>query len=173
MPHPAVSLPDVEPPILPVLLLDPLLAHSGSVGNALPWLGLDSERSGPAPSGVTVLVVDDNEQGRRITGRMLRDQGYAVIEVDCGEEALRVLAERPEIQVIVTDIVMPGGMDGLELAQRILAGAPWRSVVLMSGFPRGFSQLAESGVRIPILMKPFSAAQLGDQIREALQDKLN
>jgi CheY-like chemotaxis protein len=139
----------------------------------LPWLNLDPERTGPAQSSVTVLVVDDNEQGRLVTSRMLRDEGYAVIEADSGEAALRLLAERTEIQVVVTDIVMPGGIDGLELAQTILESTPWRKVVLMSGFPRGFSQLAESGARIPILIKPFSAGQLAFQVREALQDGLN
>jgi CheY-like chemotaxis protein len=56
---------------------------------------------------------------------LLLDEGYNVIEARSGPDALGLLAER-EIQVILADIAMPGGMHGLDLAEKALALAPWR-----------------------------------------------
>jgi CheY-like chemotaxis protein len=152
-----------------VLLIDGALAQSGSPFQALPWLDLDRDRTGPTQSSVTVMVVEDDERARRVTARMLREEGYSVIEADSGEQALRRLAEKGEVQVILTDIAMPGGMDGLELAEKVLAAAPWRRVILMSGYARLFPQLGTSGARFPLLMKPFSPGQLALQIQEVLR----
>jgi two-component system cell cycle sensor histidine kinase/response regulator CckA len=156
-----------------MLVLDGLLAQSGSSFPALPWLDLGREKTGPAHPSVTVMVVDDNDEGRWITARMLHDEGYEVIEADSGEQALERLAQAREVQVIVTDIAMPGGIDGIELANRIMAATPWRRVVLMSGYARVFPQLGSSAVQFPLLVKPFSPDQLAQQIREVLQGDLN
>lgn len=151
-----------------MLALEKILAHDGNAFHALPWLNLDQERTSPSSSSVTVLVVDDNEQNRRLTARMLRDEGYHVMEAHSGEQALECLETR-QVRVILTDIAMPGGMDGLELAQRIVAADPGRPVVLMSGYDRIFPHLGALAAKFPLLQKPFSADQLGRQIREALQ----
>jgi CheY-like chemotaxis protein len=156
-----------------MLLLDGVLAQSGTPSPALPWLDLDWDRTGPAQSKVTVMVVDDNDQGRWVTARMLHDEGYNVIEAHSGEQALERLAEASEVQVIVTDIAMPGGMDGLELAERVLAVTPWRRVVLMSGYARVFPELGTSPLQLPLLMKPFSADQLAQQIRKVLGKEMH
>ena len=156
-----------------MLLLDGVLVQSGTPYQALPWLDLDHERTSPAQSKVTVMVVDDNDQGRWLTARMLHDEGYHVIEASSGEQALERLTEAGEVQVIVTDIAMPGGMDGIELAERVLALAPWRRVVLMSGYARVFPQLGTSARRLPLLIKPFSADQLVQQVREVLGKEMN
>jgi CheY-like chemotaxis protein len=156
-----------------MLLLDGMLAKSGNPFQALPWLDLDRDRTSPTQSRVTIMVVDDNEQGCRITARMLRDEGYNVIEAHSAEQALERLAETRGVRLILTDIAMPGGMDGLELAERVLEGAPWRRVVLMSGYARVFPQLGTSGARFPLLIKPFSADQLARQISEVLQGEMN
>jgi two-component system CheB/CheR fusion protein len=121
---------------------------------------------------VTVLVVDDSEQAREITARMLRDEGYNVLAASSGEQALESLARGSEVQVILADIVMPGGMDGFELADRVMAIDPWPRVVLMSGFAPQFPQL-DPASRFPLLIKPFSPDQLARQIREVLEGNLH
>jgi two-component system cell cycle sensor histidine kinase/response regulator CckA len=156
-----------------VLLIEGLLLQGGSQIRPLPWLDLDRDKASPAPSGVTIMVVDDDERGRRVTARMLRDEGYDVIEARSGEEALEQLAGASAVQVVLTDIAMPGGVDGVELAHRVLAAAPWRQVVLMSGYARLFPQLGTYGARFPLLMKPFSADQLLRQINEVLRGEMN
>ena len=102
--------------------------------------------------------------------RMLRDEGYRVIETQSGEQALAGLAGTHDVQVVLADIVMPGGMSGLELARKVTALSPWRRVVLMSGFAPIFPQLDPSAAPFPLLVKPFAADQLARQISELLRE---
>jgi DNA-binding NtrC family response regulator len=115
------------------------------------------------------MVVDDDERVRRITSRMLRDEGYVVIEARSGEHALEQLVNAGEVQVVLADIVMPGGMTGVELAEKVEAAEPWRRVVLMSGYDRLFPEWGEMGARFPLLMKPFTAEQLIQQMHDVLE----
>jgi DNA-binding NtrC family response regulator len=120
-------------------------------------------------STITIMVVDDDERGRRLTSRMLRDEGYMVIEARSAEHALEQLAEAREVQVVLADIAMPGGMSGLELAEKVEAAELCRWVVLMSGYDRLFPKWGERGARFPLLMKPFTAEQLIRQMRDVLK----
>jgi CheY-like chemotaxis protein len=153
----------------PEFSLERELAQGGSLFQRLPWLDQQQDRTSPTWSSVTIMVVDDHEQSRSITARMLRDEGYRVIEAQSGEEALDRLAGTNDVQVVLTDIVMPGGIDGLELARKVTALSPWRRVVLMSGYARIFPQLGTSAPPFPLLIKPFAADQLARQIREVLE----
>jgi two-component system, cell cycle sensor histidine kinase and response regulator CckA len=121
-------------------------------------------------SSVTIMVVDDNEQSRSIAARILRDEGYRVIEAQSGEQALERLAGTNDVQVVLTDVAMPGGIDGLELARQVTALSPWRRVVLMSAYAQFFPRLTSSSLPFPLLIKPFAADQLVRQIRETLEE---
>ena len=121
------------------------------------------------PSEVTILLVDDDERGRRLTSRMLRDEGYVVIEAQSGEQALERLAKADQVHIVLTDIAMPGGMSGVELAEKVDLIEPWRRVILMSGYDRLFPKWGESAARFPLLMKPFTAEQLLRQMRDVLK----
>ena len=77
-----------------------------------------------AASGETVLVVEDDQRVRRVSVRRLRELGYAVIEADSGPAALLVLDREEPIDVLFTDIVMPGGMTGIDLAHEVAAAPP-------------------------------------------------
>jgi CheY-like chemotaxis protein len=134
----------------PELSLERELASSGSLFQLLPWLDQQQDRTSATSSSATIMVVDDNEQSRSIAARMLRDEGYRVIEAQSGEQALERLAGTSEIQVVVTDIAMPGGMSGLELARTITALSPWRRVLLMSGYAPMFPQLNTSARAFPL-----------------------
>jgi DNA-binding NtrC family response regulator len=135
------------------------------------WLGPEHDRTSPMQSAATILVVDDDEKVRRLTSRMLRDEGYKVIEARSGEHALERLAEAGEaqVQVVLTDIAMPGGMSGLELAEKVSATEPWARVVLMSGYDSLFPKWGDMGARFPLLMKPFTPDQLSRQMQDALK----
>jgi DNA-binding NtrC family response regulator len=119
------------------------------------------------------MVVDDDERGRWLTGRMLVDEGYHVIEAQSAEQALERLADAREVQIVLADIAMPGGMCGLELAEKVLAAEPWRRVVLMSGYDRLFPKWGEMGARFPLLIKPFTADQLIRQMRDVLRGEMH
>src|SRR5918998_5504259 len=101
-------------------------------------LSSDHDRTSPARTTVTMMVVDDDERGRRLTARMLRDEGFTVIEAQSAEQALEQLAAAGEVQIVLADIAMPGGMNGVELAEKIHAADPWRRIVLMSRYDRLF-----------------------------------
>jgi CheY-like chemotaxis protein len=154
----------------PECSLERELAQAGSLFQPLLWLDQERERTSPTWTGVTIMVVDDDDQSRTIAARMLRDEGYRVIEAQSGEQALERLAGTEDVQLVLTDIVMPGGITGLELARKVTALSPWRRVVLMSGYAPIFPQLNESAAPYPLLIKPFAADQLAHQIRELLNE---
>ena|SRR5215210_3261270 len=143
-------------------------AHTSSA--VRPGLCLDSDagRSGPSPMAeATIMVVEDQRQVRRLTARMLRDEGYPVIEAESAEEALFLLARRPDVRLVLTDVAMPG-MDGVRLAYTVQQLYPQRRVVLMSAFVGLIAKIGIRGAPLPVLPKPFTASQLVQKVREAL-----
>jgi CheY-like chemotaxis protein len=122
---------------------------------------------------VTILVVDDDERGRRLTSRMLRDEGFVVIEAGSAEQALEQLADAREVQIVLADIAMPGGMNGVELAEKVRKAEPSQRIVLMSGYDRLFPKWGEMGARFPLLMKPFTAEQLIRQMHDVLKSGMH
>jgi nitrogen-specific signal transduction histidine kinase/CheY-like chemotaxis protein len=123
----------------------------------------------PAPPldghGEMVLVVEDNAALRRVAVRQLTRLGYAVIEADSAEAALGQLAAT-KVRVLFTDVVMPGGINGFELAQRAREAQPDIKVLLTSGFPEQSADLPATGERL--LNKPYRAADLARALRATL-----
>ena len=116
----------------------------------------------------TVLVVEDEDAVRLIVRRVLRDQGYAILEARDGNEALRVCAQKGDtIDLVLSDVIMPG-MGGRELSRALAASRPGLPILFMSGYNDG--ELAGSGTDLatPVLAKPFTAETLATQVREAL-----
>jgi CheY-like chemotaxis protein len=117
----------------------------------------------------TVLVVEDQEQLRRMAGYVLRSYGYRVLEAANPWEAL-LYAERYAslIHLLLTDIVMPG-MAGPELAIRIKPLRPSMEVIFMSGYPGRITADREiPGLAASYLPKPFSPEELATKVREVL-----
>lgn len=92
-----------------------------------------SAQTGAAHGVGTVLLVEDEELVRRYSTRILQDAGYNVLAVDNAVEAMKVLNKAPEIQLLFTDIVMPGGMTGVELAIKARSLYPSLPVIYTSG----------------------------------------
>ena len=136
-----------------------------------PWLSPDPDRTGVRPAGHCVLVVDDDRGVLRLTARMLRLQGYNVLEASSGVEALRLLEREPEIRLVLTDVVMPE-MHGLDLVAKILERDPRPQVVLMTGHAAELSgQLERRDPSLPLLLKPFTSQQLIKTVRLVLGDE--
>ena len=108
---------------------------------------------------ITILVVDDDDQLRKVVSSMLRHAGYTTLAAADGSEAL-ALAESHQgaIGLLLSDILMPG-MDGHELARRIQLSRPGLRVVLMSG---------ASSAGTAVLAKPFAMKTLLDVVRSTL-----
>jgi PAS domain S-box-containing protein len=116
----------------------------------------------------TILVVEDDARVRRVTVARLRSLGYQVIEADNGVAAMALLHAHREVAMIFTDVVMPGGMNGDELAEAALAVRPDLRVLFTSGFaePAIASQGLGAGAW---LKKPYTAGELAKKIREVLR----
>jgi CheY-like chemotaxis protein len=112
------------------------LGHGTTFRIALPKTDLAPEAvHAQAVAGVAhgkVLLVDDDDQVRRLTERMLRVAGYQVVAASCGTDALAA-ARREPFDVLLTDLVMPG-MSGRDLARDLVAEHPQMRVVFMSGY---------------------------------------
>jgi two-component system cell cycle sensor histidine kinase/response regulator CckA len=127
----------------------------------------------PAPSADltgkgTILLVEDEDPVRLFGARALRNKGYRVIEARSGENALEVLQESEDVDVLVTDVVMPG-MDGVTLARLVRADRPRIQVVLMSGYSEDVALGEFSGEDgIHFLPKPFSLKQLASKVKDVM-----
>jgi CheY-like chemotaxis protein len=110
----------------------------------------------------TVLVVEDDPALRALMVRTLSAKGYRALEANDGIEALERLAADPDIELVVTDIVMPR-MNGVELAQQLAATARTR-LLFVSAFGEEFTELPAS-----LLQKPFSQASLIAEVERLLE----
>jgi CheY-like chemotaxis protein len=126
-------------------------------------------RSSASRGSETVLVVEDVEQVRTVTRRMLERQGYTILEAADGAAALRVAAAHPgALHLLLTDVVM-AGMDGRQLAERLIAERPTLRVLYMSGYTDEaivHHGLLEAG--IAYVQKPFTPGTLGQKLRAVL-----
>ncbi len=119
----------------------------------------------------TIMIVEDNEGLRRAAARILEKHGYAVLTARDGAEALKVLADR-QTDLIVTDVVMPR-LGGPQLVQALTHSGRAPRVVFTSGYPaRDVVGRAHLGPGTPILVKPWSGADLLRTVREVLDRPL-
>jgi CheY-like chemotaxis protein len=116
----------------------------------------------------TVLVVEDAEALRELARRLLERQGYTVLVAANADDALELFERNPSIDVLLTDVVMPGA-SGPELTRRLFERRPALKVIYMSGYTE--EAIVQHGVLnhgIAFLHKPFSSETLGTKIREVL-----
>jgi CheY-like chemotaxis protein len=117
----------------------------------------------------TILVVEDQDNLRRLVVTVLRSRGYRVLDAADGHEALRVMAETAEtIDLLLTDVIMPD-ITGKEVADEARQSRPGIRVLFMSGYPG--EVIARRGVLdrgVSYLPKPFSVETLTGKVREVL-----
>jgi signal transduction histidine kinase/CheY-like chemotaxis protein len=131
----------------------------------LPVVHTPAPSTEPEPEGALLVVVDDDPAVRLVTSRTLRHVGYRVLPASSGEECLRLLGEHPDVAAVVSDVVMPG-MDGTELAHRILTGREDLPVLLVTGF----SPPSVIGhPRLALVTKPLTSAQLTSALHRLLR----
>jgi CheY-like chemotaxis protein len=117
----------------------------------------------------TVLVVDDEVDLLEIAVAYLEDMGYRALHATDGAHALEVLAREPGIDLLITDVMMPGGMNGVELARKVRELKPDVKIIYSSGFPS--EALAErSGTQVdgPLLYKPYQRNEFATAIRRVM-----
>lgn len=123
----------------------------------------------PEGRGETLLVVEDDEGLRRLTGEALTRLGYRVLEADSPRAALELMEHRmDEVRLLITDVIMPG-MNGRQLAEQLRARKPELGCLFISGYAADI--IAGQGVLeegVLFLQKPYSIRDLASRTREAL-----
>jgi two-component system cell cycle sensor histidine kinase/response regulator CckA len=125
-----------------------------------------------APQGGTekLLLVEDDAQLRAVAARALRAAGYDLMEAATGHEALTAWEKAAApFRLLVTDMVMPGGMNGIELGRRLRGDSPELRVLVMSGYhPELPRDLTSVGDGFAFLMKPYRSGELLKAVRAEL-----
>jgi PAS domain S-box-containing protein len=117
----------------------------------------------------TILCVEDDRKIRDYVTMQLEDLGYKVIVAANADEALAVVTQGAAFDLLFTDIVMPGSMNGRQLAETLMAGRPSLRVLFTSGYSDGALPLqARTGHGIPLLTKPYRRAELARMMRRCL-----
>ncbi len=116
----------------------------------------------------TILVVEDDARVRRVAVARLEDMAYRVLQAETAVEALAILGAHPEVALLFTDIVMPGGMSGDELAREARKLRPGLKIIMTSGFAEPSVAVRELAAEASWLKKPYSAMDLAVRIRELL-----
>jgi signal transduction histidine kinase len=160
---------------------DVMLRTSAGAGTTvtilLPSYAEGAAASPPEPRGTprpqraaagAILVVEDEDRVRRFACRILRQAGYEVFEAANADQALRVLESEQGIDLLFSDIMMPGSMSGSELAHVARARRPELKVLLTTGYDARAG--TENDFAAPVLRKPYSVNALSDNIARLLQE---
>lgn len=116
-----------------------------------------------AGSGGRILVVEDDEAVRRLSVARIEALGYRTLAAASADEALALLGTDRDVDVLFADIVMPGTLNGHDLARRVRSDHPEIAVLLTSGFAGGAG--AAAGEEFPILQKPYRQSDLATRLR--------
>ncbi len=118
-----------------------------------------------AAAGVVVLVVEDEIAVRMVISEVLSDLGYTVLEAENGQTALRMVASLTRIDLLLTDVGLPGGMNGRQLADAFREGRPALKVMFLTGYAE--SAAIGSGRMEPgmeVMTKPFALDALAAKV---------
>ena len=151
--------------------------HRGDTLPALPrWRGGRGCKAGAmlaaaprAGEGETVLVVDDEPTVRMLVVEVLSELGYHAVEASDGAAGLRALQSGRRIDLLVTDVGLPGGMNGRQLADAARVGTPALKVLFITGYAENAvvgNGMLEPGMQI--MSKPFTMESLATRIRDIL-----
>ena len=115
-----------------------------------------------------ILLVEDEPQLRRFVHSQLTGLGYDVVEAEAGAPALDILRSNAEIDLLFTDLVMPGGMSGFDLVRRAREFLPHLKVLLTTGYAAEAESMI-GNIKEPILKKPYKKQQLAQALRSVLE----
>ncbi len=118
----------------------------------------------------TVLVVDDEEALLELAEESLLDLGYRVLTAGNGQQALDVLTREANVDLMISDVIMPGGINGFELAERVTTDYPELKVLLASGYTEKVTT-GENHKRFSLnmLAKPYSQEELAQKVQQVLK----
>ncbi|MDP7545897.1 MAG: response regulator [Alphaproteobacteria bacterium] len=116
-----------------------------------------------------ILLVEDEEQVRAMVARVLRQRGYRVMVAENALVGLDMLESNPNIDLLLTDIMLPGGLNGRQLADVAIAEHPALKVLFMSGYAKdAIVRQGRLNPDVRLLAKPFTPSTLAQYVSEAL-----
>ena len=120
----------------------------------------------------TILVVEDDRDVRELAMAVLEAAGYRVLEAPSGDAAHWLLLAHPDLRIdlLFTDIVMPGRLDGIDLAQEARSLRPGLKVLYATGFANLVREHREDELRGVVLVKPYRPAELQRAISELIDE---
>ncbi|MBC2778016.1 response regulator [Parasphingopyxis marina] len=116
--------------------------------------------------GEKILFVEDQEDVAEVAQAMLEELGYAVIYAPNAQAALDILQERDDIDLLLTDIVMPGSLNGADLALRVQEEIGLKAVLVTGYADKAIP--SDQFDRFDVILKPFRMEELGERVRAAL-----
>ncbi|MCA8932569.1 MAG: PAS domain S-box protein, partial [Rhodospirillaceae bacterium] len=117
----------------------------------------------------TILVAEDDPAVRDVAVELLTDLGYRVLAAENGAAALRVLRDNPSVDLLFSDVVMPGGMNGVDLAEQVQLERPAMKVLFASGYTEAAAARLDSArFSGSLITKPYRREQLARRVREML-----
>jgi PAS domain S-box-containing protein len=131
--------------------------------------GAQGEKDGDADAKPGVLVVEDNEDVRELAVTVLGIAGYRVLSAASGEQALAMLEEGAQVSMLFTDVIMPGGMNGLELIDRVRKLRPGLPALVTTGYMDDLPDRGRS-TDLKILAKPYRHETLLEQVQMTLKN---
>ncbi len=134
-----------------------------------PWIAREAAPAVPANGSETVLVVEDDAQVNKLAVEALQERGYRVLSASDGASALRLAEKAPQIDLLLTDVVLPGGMNGRELTDTVRRQRNGIKVLYMTGYTRNaIIHHGRLDPDIDLLTKPFTADALTRKVRRVL-----
>lgn len=131
---------------------------------------VDPEKLQSRFDSIKVLAVDDEYDLLEVASAYLEDMGFEVIAATNAEQAIQSIEGNSGIELLVTDIIMPGGMSGTDLSKIVREKLPGIKVLYMSGFPSGvIADKSGADLDAPLLTKPYSLDELASALEDLLQ----
>ncbi|MCZ6481941.1 MAG: response regulator [Alphaproteobacteria bacterium] len=120
----------------------------------------------------TVLVVEDDDDARATLAAMVTELGYRVVEAENGASALPILEQERPVNILLSDVIMPGGMSGVDLAKAARKRRPDIRVLFVSGYDRMvIAQATRYDDSLKLLNKPFSLTDLARELQALLPNE--
>ncbi|MGA8382321.1 MAG: PAS domain S-box protein [Stellaceae bacterium] len=127
-----------------------------------------ADRLAGGASGYTILVVEDDADIREMITTMLSDLGYRILVAETGPEALAILRHERSVDLLFTDVIMPAGMSGTDLARTASRLRPDLKILLTSGYAGIEPEAIAARADLPFIAKPYRALALGRKLKEIL-----
>ncbi|HVP85595.1 MAG TPA: response regulator [Rhizomicrobium sp.] len=136
--------------------------------NAPATQAIKPENEMPVGRHERILVVEDDEAVRRAATQQLQELGYTVLEANNAQAALLIL-QREQVDLLFTDVTMPGGVSGPDLAREAIGKDPALKVLMTSGFTEATMREGESSGKFELLSKPYRRQELAQRVHRVLR----